>query len=129
MRIVWFKRDLRVHDHAALVEAAVRGSVIPVYIFEPDLWAQPDMARRHFDFLSETIHELDMALRDLGAPLVIRVGDAVSVLEELRARHAVTDSASRSVSCISGCARAACARRCRSRNLKWLSSFSWNILV
>ena len=91
MRIVWFKRDLRVHDHAALVEAAVRGSVIPVYIFEPDLWAQPDMARRHFDFLSETIHELDMALRDLGAPLVIRVGDAVSVLEELRARHAVTE--------------------------------------
>ena len=49
------------------------------------------MARRHFDFLSETIHELDMALRDLGAPLVIRVGDAVSVLEELRARHAVTE--------------------------------------
>ena len=41
------------------------------------MWAQPDMARRHFDFLRETLGELDLALRGLGAPLVIRVGDAV----------------------------------------------------
>ena len=42
--VVWFKRDLRVHDHAALHQAAARGPVLCLYVLEPSLWAEPDAA-------------------------------------------------------------------------------------
>ncbi len=90
MEIVWFKRDLRIHDHAPLAAAAAKGPVIPLYILEPELWRQPDMAGRHYDFLAESLGELDRDLTALGQPLVLRVGDAVEILSTLCAEHGVT---------------------------------------
>ena len=51
--ICWFKRDLRIADHPALTRAAELGPVIPLYIVEPELWAQADAADRHYAFLCE----------------------------------------------------------------------------
>ena len=90
VEIVWYKRDLRVEDHAPLAKAAANGAVIPLYILEPDLWRQPDMSRRHYEFLGECLSELDAELAALGQPLVLRVGDAVEVLSSLCAAHGVT---------------------------------------
>ena len=90
VEIVWYKRDLRVEDHAPLARAAANGAVIPLYILEPDLWRQPDMSRRHYEFLGECLSELDADLAALGQPLVLRVGDAVEVLSSLCAAHGVT---------------------------------------
>ncbi len=89
-QIVWFKRDLRVVDHACLAEAAARGPAIPLYVVEPELWAQPDAAARQWAFVSECLTELQADLAALGQPLVIRVGDAVEILEAFRARFAVS---------------------------------------
>ena len=36
--VVWFKRDLRVHDHAPLAHAAAHGPVLCLYVLEPSLW-------------------------------------------------------------------------------------------
>jgi hypothetical protein len=36
--IIWFKRDLRLQDHAPLAAAAMAGRVLPLYIIEPALW-------------------------------------------------------------------------------------------
>ena len=85
--ILWFKRDLRAFDHAPLAEAAARGPVIPLYIVEPELWAQPDYAARQWAFTQECLIELREALGALGAPLIVRVGDAVDVLDGLRSEH------------------------------------------
>ena len=89
VNIVWFKRDLRVEDHDALVQAATRGPVLPLYIVEPDLWRQPDMSHRHYVFLQDCLTALDQDLRALGQPLIIKVGNAVDVLNDICARHAV----------------------------------------
>ncbi|MEP4997688.1 deoxyribodipyrimidine photo-lyase, partial [Pseudophaeobacter sp.] len=51
MQVVWFKRDLRVVDHAALACAARAGPVLPLYVVEPDLWQQPDASPRHWGFI------------------------------------------------------------------------------
>ena len=91
MQIVWFKRDLRLEDHAPLCEAAARGPVLPLYIVEPDMWAQPDQSRRHYDFLGECLEELRAQLAALGTPLIIRVGAAVEVLQALHVETGFTD--------------------------------------
>ena len=89
LQIVWFKRDLRVHDHEALFRAAERGPVLPLYIIEPDLWRQPDMSGRHWAFIRECLISLREELARLGQPLVIRRGDAVEVLKALCDRNTV----------------------------------------
>jgi len=89
--LVWFKRDLRVSDHPALARASALGlPVLPLFIVEPEGWCQPDAAARHHAFLRECLDDLAPRLSALGAPLVLRVGEATTVLEELRARHRIT---------------------------------------
>lgn len=89
LHVVWFKRDLRAHDHDPLAEAAARGPVLPLYIVEPGLWQQPDAAGRHWAFIRESLVELRAALAGMGQPLVVRRGEAVAVLEALRREHAI----------------------------------------
>lgn len=89
LHIVWFKRDLRVHDHAALSEAAARGPVLPLYIAEPGLWALGDASGRQWAFVAEALAELAVSLRALGAELVIRRGEAVDVLRAVLDAHPV----------------------------------------
>lgn len=88
--LVWYKRDLRVADHPALAHAAGLGRVLPVYVVEPQQWHQPDASARHWGFVAESLAELRRHLAALGAPLVVRTGDAVEVLAALAARHGVT---------------------------------------
>ncbi|MEX0339860.1 MAG: deoxyribodipyrimidine photo-lyase, partial [Arenibacterium sp.] len=81
MQVVWFKRDLRSVDHRPLVEAAARGPVLPLYVVEPDLWREPDMAARHWSFIAECLKELQRDLAELGQPLIIRFGEMRDVLD------------------------------------------------
>lgn len=90
VQIVWFKRDLRVCDHAPLARAGAEGPVIPLYIAEPGLWAEPDASARQWAFIAECLAELRRDLADLGAPLILRQGDAVQVLTDLHRNHTVT---------------------------------------
>ncbi|NRB00614.1 MAG: deoxyribodipyrimidine photo-lyase, partial [Rhodobacteraceae bacterium] len=80
LSVFWFKRDLRVEDNPALAAAAARGPVVPVYVIEPEYWAQAEASERQFGFLLETLGALDEALKALGCGLVVRVGDAVDAL-------------------------------------------------
>jgi deoxyribodipyrimidine photo-lyase len=89
LQVVWFKRDIRIADHAPLAEAATRGRVLPLYIVEPELWRQPDASRRQWTFLSQSLIELDAELARLGQPLIVRTGRAVDVLDDIHARHGI----------------------------------------
>jgi deoxyribodipyrimidine photo-lyase len=53
--LVWLKRDLRWQDHAALSAAAAQGPVACLYVIEPGLWQQPDMAASHYHFIVESL--------------------------------------------------------------------------
>lgn len=83
--VVWFKRDLRVHDHAPLVHAARQGKVLCLYVIEPSLWAQPDAASQHYLFIQECLRDLSQQLRACGARLQVAVGEVTEVLARLHA--------------------------------------------
>jgi len=87
LRVVWFKRDLRVADHAPLVHAAARGDpVLPLWIAEPSLLGAADAAAQHLGFAQESLETLADALAALGAPLCTPTGEACAVFESLRRR-------------------------------------------
>ncbi|MFT4707537.1 MAG: deoxyribodipyrimidine photo-lyase [Ascidiaceihabitans sp.] len=91
-RIVWFKRDLRINDHAPLLTASHSNApVIPLYTVEPEYWKEPFASRRHWHFIHDCLVDLDLALTGLGQPLVIRIGDACEVLKKLHLEHHVSD--------------------------------------
>ncbi|MDO8883382.1 FAD-binding domain-containing protein [Pseudotabrizicola sp.] len=81
--LAWLKRDLRIHDHPALGQAAEMGAILPLYIVEPEYWALPDTSARQWEFTAECLTDLRRDLAGLGAPLIVRVGDAVDVLDRL----------------------------------------------
>lgn len=84
LHVVWFKRDLRVHDHAPLASAAESGPVLPLYVFEPSVWNTHDMSARHRWWVTESVRELRRTLQDLGQPLVVREGEMAKILEAIR---------------------------------------------
>ncbi len=90
VQILWFKRDLRIHDHRALIQAARHGPVLPLYVAEPELWQQPDMSARQWAFVAESLSELRAELAALGQPLIIRTGDIVDVLDRARRKFGAT---------------------------------------
>lgn len=86
VRVVWFNRILRVHDHPALAEAARQGQVLPVFVWdtalpEGELDAFSGGAKRWW--LHGALRELSAELAALGSPLIIRRGPTVEVLESL----------------------------------------------
>lgn len=83
-QIVWFKRDLRLDDHAALCAAADRGPVLPLYIIEPELWQQPSYSTRHWQLIRQSLGDLDKQLQARGTRLCIRIGETLAVLNQLQ---------------------------------------------
>jgi deoxyribodipyrimidine photo-lyase len=81
--IVWFRRDLRIADHAPLYRAALRGGVIPVFILDRALLHHPETAVARVGFMLECLRSLDQDLRGRGGRLILRSGDPVEVLLSL----------------------------------------------
>lgn len=89
MQVVWFKRDLRTLDHEALYRASHAGDVLPIYIFEPELWNQPDLSHRHYKFLCDCLAELKIELEEIGQNLIIKTGDVTDILGQIHNNHRI----------------------------------------
>ncbi len=84
--VVWFKRDLRVRDHAPLAEAAADpapGGTVYLYVYESELLAHPTHHPAHLRFVDAALAELRTDLRACGAELTLRVGAMPDVLARL----------------------------------------------
>ena len=85
--IIWFKRDLRLSDHAPLQEAIKRGlPLIPLYVVEPDYWRLATSSRRHWHFIHDSLCELQARFHQLGQPFYIRTGAVTDILSDMRQR-------------------------------------------
>ena len=91
IEIVWFKRDLRIFDHTPLALASQRGSVLPIFIFEPELWKEHDHSYRQYIFLKEALKDLEIQLKTIGANLIVLVGSAVDIFDSLNSDYQINN--------------------------------------
>jgi deoxyribodipyrimidine photo-lyase len=83
--LVWFRRDLRDDDHAALAQALRRGRRVHcVFVFDRQILDALDgRSDRRVDFIRQSLIELDLALRARGGALIVRHGQARDELPRL----------------------------------------------
>nr|WP_179519727.1 deoxyribodipyrimidine photo-lyase [Nocardioides perillae] len=80
---MWFRRDLRLGDNPALLEACDADGVLPLFVLDPALWDPAGPSRRAY--LTASLRALDTALDGLGGGLQVVHGDPVEVLPRVAA--------------------------------------------
>ena len=62
--VVWLKRDLRLHDNEAIVNALKSGRrVLLLYVFEKLLLNDPHYSERHWDFIKQSLVDMNRDLK------------------------------------------------------------------
>ncbi|MDJ0779429.1 MAG: deoxyribodipyrimidine photo-lyase [Gammaproteobacteria bacterium] len=90
INVAWFKRDLRLQDHAPL--AAASGQSLPLlllYVFEPELLDDEHYATRHWRFVSQSLADLDRQLEAFDVRIGVMHGNALDCLEALHRHYAI----------------------------------------
>lgn len=87
--LLWYRNDLRVHDHEPLHQAANVGkAIIPLYCFDPRQFGKtafgfPKTGAFRAQFLLESVTDLQRSLQALGSDLLIRQGLPETIIPEL----------------------------------------------
>ncbi|MGB0463008.1 MAG: deoxyribodipyrimidine photo-lyase, partial [Flavobacteriales bacterium] len=84
--VVWFKRDLRIRDHAPLAQALRDGRrVLLLHTFEPADLAHPTTSNRHLTFRWQAWTSLCAEVSALGWPVetAVLVAPALEVLKHM----------------------------------------------
>jgi deoxyribodipyrimidine photo-lyase len=90
VNIVWFKRDLRLHDHEPLMRAGKQGlPVLLVYCFEPSVMSYHDSDHRHWRFVHESLNDMQAELSRVDAKLYIFHREVLTVFSDLLKRFQV----------------------------------------
>ena len=87
MQIVWFKKDLRIFDNEVFKRASEIGPIIPLYIFEEDLWKKSKMRMKHYIFLKQSLNDLNSELEKLGQTLVVERNNAENVFKKYKEKY------------------------------------------
>lgn len=86
MHIVWFRQDLRVADNPALLHAAERGDVLPIYILDDDNAAAHHMGATSRVWLHHALADLNQSLN---GHLRLFQGCAKTIIKTLCREHSV----------------------------------------
>ena len=91
--LFWFRRDLRLHDNAALYHALKSGNpVLPVFLFDTDILDKlEDKRDRRVEFIHLALQELQAQLTQMGTTLVVKHGSSTTCWEELTRTYNVAE--------------------------------------
>lgn len=94
--LFWFRQDLRLHDHPALLQAAANAQahdrpLLLVYVHDPaqdaaTAWGFGRMGPHRRRFLADSLQDLQASLQALGQTLVLLHGNTSAVLTECARR-------------------------------------------
>ena len=90
MNVVWFKKDLRLHDHEALFNAMCANEpCLFLYIFEPILLNDSHYSKRHFNFIKQSLVDLQKQLHEINSDLLVVEADAKEVFSKLHEKYTI----------------------------------------
>lgn len=91
VNLIWFRRDLRLHDNAALYHALKEGKpVVPVFIFDRHILDQlEDRNDRRVAFIHHALHRMQEQLVKMGSSLEVYYGYPEVIFPELLQRYQV----------------------------------------
>ncbi|MEY3007219.1 MAG: hypothetical protein RI942_1561, partial [Pseudomonadota bacterium] len=89
MQVVWFKRDLRLEDHAPLSAALNGAPTLLLYVFEPELWRDSHYSERHWRFVAQSLLEMNARLEPLGHRVRIVEGAVVDALSDIAEQNTI----------------------------------------
>lgn len=83
--LVWFRRDLRDFDHAALYHALKTSQQVHcVFVFDTEILdALQNKSDRRVEFIWESVQELKQALQKHGGDLLVKHGKASEIIPQL----------------------------------------------
>ncbi|WP_426166279.1 cryptochrome/photolyase family protein [Sandarakinorhabdus sp. DWP1-3-1] len=81
--LIWFRNDLRLADHAALIGAAKAGPVVALYVLDDDAPGHWRMGAAQRWWLHHSLAALGRDLAARGGALVLRRGSAAAVVPEV----------------------------------------------
>ncbi len=121
LNIVWFKRDLRIEDHAALSNALKKGVVLALYCWEPSIWKAEDASLSQQVFVGECLKSLRVGLNKLGIHLHISSLGIVETLTFISQEHTIAEihSHEETGNLTSYAIDKAVGKWCKSFNVKW----------
>jgi deoxyribodipyrimidine photo-lyase len=92
LHIVWLKRDLRLEDNEAVVNALASGErTLLLYSFETILLEDKHYSERHWNFIRESIKDLNKQLKPLNSKILAVEADIVSIINQLMSQYMIRD--------------------------------------
>ena len=84
MNVIWLKRDLRLFDSESVYRALLSDEkIIILYIFEPSLLSDYHYSERHFNFIKQSLENINQTLLLQNAEILVIEGEAAAVFEKL----------------------------------------------
>ena len=75
-KIVWFRYDLRVYENNAFTQAIQDGNVLPIFIFDKELFKLETSSSFHLRFIKDSLNDLKEKLKKkYNSNLSIHYGD------------------------------------------------------
>ena len=84
LHIVWLKRDLRLQDNEAINNALASGeTVLLLYVFEQILINDPHYSKRHWDFIKQSITDLNQELKAYNSKILTVNSNIIATINQL----------------------------------------------
>ncbi|CAL2063946.1 deoxyribodipyrimidine photo-lyase [Tenacibaculum sp. 190524A05c] len=129
--IVWLKRDLRLPDNEALFNALnSKNRVLIVYVFENLLLEDAHYSERHWNFIKQSIVDINEDLSKYNTKVLSVTGDIFAVFNQLQTKYTIKEVFSHQETglLVTFNRDKEFARYCRNNSIEWTENINNGVL-
>jgi deoxyribodipyrimidine photo-lyase len=90
INILWFKKDLRLYDHAPLRQALESPyPTLLIFFFEPSVMQLVEQSERHWIFAKESLQDLQNRLRPYQAQIYVFENEVIPILQRISEKYKI----------------------------------------
>lgn len=131
INVVWFKRDLRLQDNEAIFKALHSGrKTLFLYVFENSLLNDPHYNQRHWNFIKQSIVDLNEDLNAFNTKILCVETEVITVFNQLQNYYKIHTVFSHQETglLITYTRDKDFARYCRNNTIKWVENNNNGVL-